>query len=375
MPVYKFTDGRKGWYFQFYFEGRKIKKERWKNERMESKAEATRCEHECLQMLKEEKNKKSGKLTLYELYDDFVNASKSNLKESTLETAYLKFKRNYLILIKDRNIWELTPNDILNWKNEIAKTDNSINYKNRMLKIMKSCLAYGQLMYDLPGKLQYSLLDNLKENRIIAKPLPKYIPEADFRLLVDQLKDEFEITDDAYYYYTIFNLIYYTGLRIGELAALTIKDYNGNVLSINKDYVRVGSQDIVQAPKNANSIRDVYLDSETVNLLNIYIDKYKPKKYLFNKGGKFVSQQRLRDLLHRLGKEVELDQKYELKLHNLRHSHSSNLRKLGFDEYAISKRLGNTPEISASTYIHSEEHEQIDIAKKIRGSNDLFINN
>ena len=113
------------------------------------------------------------------------------------------------------------------------------------------------------------MLDNLKENRIIAKPLPKYIPEAYFKLLVDKLKDEFEITEDAYYYYTIFNLIYYTGLRIGELEALTIKDYIGNVLSINKDYARVGSQDIVQASKNANSIRDVYLDSETVNLLYI----------------------------------------------------------------------------------------------------------
>jgi hypothetical protein len=42
------------------------------------------------------------------------------------------------------------------------------------------------------------------------------------------------------------------------------------------------------------------------------------------------------------------------------------LRKLGFDEYAISKRLGNTPEISASTYIHSEDVEQVEIATKIR---------
>ena len=57
MPVYKFTDDRKGWYFQFYFEGKKRKKERWKNERMESKSETIRCEHECLQMLKEEKIK------------------------------------------------------------------------------------------------------------------------------------------------------------------------------------------------------------------------------------------------------------------------------------------------------------------------------
>lgn len=367
MPVYKFTDGRKGWYFQFYFEGKKIKKERWKNERMESKAEATRCEHECLQMLKEEKNKKRGKLTLYELYDDFVNASKGNLKESTKVSSYEKFKRNYLTLIKDKDIWKLTPGDILNWKNEVGKSDNSTNYKNRILKVMKSCLAYGQLMYDLPGRLQYSLLEGFKENRIIDKPLPKYLPEADFRLLVDQLKDDFDFTDDAFYFYTILNLIYYTGLRIGETIALTTSDIQGNVLRINKDYVRVSSKDIIQPPKNSNSIRDVYLDDETMKLLEQYISKFKPSKYLFNKNNKFLSPQRLRDVLHRLGRSAGLDKRYELKIHNLRHSHSSNLRKLGFDEYAISKRLGNTPEVSASTYIHSEEHEQIDIAKKIRG--------
>ena len=366
MPVYKFTDGRKGWYFQFYFEGKKIKKERWNKQRMETKAEALRCEHECLQQLNEEKNKKLGKITLYELYDDFVNASKTNLKESTKVGSYEKFKRNYLILIKDKEIKKLTPDDFLDWKNKVGATENTTVYKNRMLQTMKSCLSYGQLMYDLPGKLQYALLEPFKENRIIERPLPKYIIEADFKALMEQLEKSTEVTSDTLYYYTIFNVIYYTGLRIGELAALTINDYNNGIISINKDYVRVGSKDIIQPPKNSNSIRDVYLDQETIDLLNNYIKIFKPVNYIFNKNDKFVSQQRLRDILHRLGKTTGLDQKYELKLHNLRHSHSSNLRKLGFDEYAISKRLGNTPEVSASTYIHSEEAEQVEIAKKIR---------
>ena len=366
MPVYKFTDGRKGWYFQFYFEGKKIKKERWNKQRMETKAEALRCEHECLQQLNEEKNKKLGKITLYELYDDFVNASKSNLKESTKVTAYEKFKRNYLILIKDKEIKKLTPNDFLDWKNKVGDNDNTTNYKNRILRIMKACLSYGQLMYDLPGKLQYALLEPFKENRIIERPLPKYIVEDDFKLLMNQLEKDFELTADAFYYYTILNLIYYTGLRIGEAIALTVDDFKDNILRINKDYIRVASKDIIQPPKNTNSIRDVYLDENTADLLKRYIELFKPKYYLFNKNDKFLSAQRLRDILHRLGRSTGLDKKYELKIHNLRHSHSSNLRKLGFDEYAISKRLGNTPEVSASTYIHSEDIEQVEIAKKIR---------
>ena len=50
--------------------------------------------------------------------------------------------------------------------------------------------------------------------------------------------------------------------------------------------------------------------------------------------------------------EASLDN-YIITPHTLRHSYSSNLKKLGYDEYTISKLMGNTPEVASSTYIHT----------------------
>jgi len=44
---------------------------------------------------------------------------------------------------------------------------------------------------------------------------------------------------------------------------------------------------------------------------------------------------------------------YEITPHTLRHSYSSNLKKLGYNEYVIAKLMGNTPEVASSTYIHT----------------------
>ena len=362
MAIYKFTDGRKGYYFSFYYQGKKIKKERWNGQRMETKNEAIKCEFECKSQL--EKFGDASKITLYDLYDEFIKSSKANLKESTIAN-YNKFRKNYLTLIKDVPITNLKPQHFLNWKNQIRELDLTTEYKNRLLKTMLSVLNFGNLMYDLKGKLQYSLLEPFRDLKVaVIEHKSKYIPRADFKRLVEPLVEYIDI-DNNLYYYTIINILYNTGLRIGELTALEVDDIKDNSFYITKDYVRVEGKDIIQAPKNQNSIRKVQLDAESLELLDNYIDVYQPKKLLFGLNGKYLTQQRIREVITRLGKETGLDAKYELMPHNLRHSHASNLRALGFDEIIISKRLGNTPKVSATIYIHTDENEQLKIVEKM----------
>ena len=362
MAVYKFTDGRKGYYFSFYHNGKKIKKERWNNQRMESKADAIKCEFECKKQL--EKFGNADKMTLYQLYDEFIKSSKANLKASTIAN-YNKFRKNYLILIDDILIKNLKPNHFLSWKNRIKELELTTAYKNRILKIMLSVLNYGNLMYDLQGKLQFSLLEPFRESSVaIIDSKSKYIPRADFKCLVEPLVQYIDI-DNNLYYYTVIKVLYNTGLRIGELTALEIDDIKDNCIYVTKDYIRVDGKDIIQAPKNQNSIRKVQLDAESIELLNQYIDRYQPKRLLFGLNGKYLTQQRIRELITKLAKETGLDEKYDVTPHNLRHSHASNLRALGFDEIIISKRLGNTPKVSATIYIHTEENEQLKIEEKM----------
>ena len=48
----------------------------------------------------------------------------------------------------------------------------------------------------------------------------------------------------------IFNLLFYSGIREGEMLALTLNDFNfeNNTLSINKSYAVVDKKEIIKEP-------------------------------------------------------------------------------------------------------------------------------
>ena len=60
-------------------------------------------------------------------------------------------------------------------------------------------------------------------------------------------------------YYLMFEMLFWTGCRIGELLAITKADINfeKNQLSINKTYYRTGMQDIITEPKTKQSFRTI----------------------------------------------------------------------------------------------------------------------
>lgn len=382
MPVYRFTDGRKGWYFQFYFNRKKIKKERWKGKHMNSKIEAQQAEFECLSELKAEQeirirknanpNQNFDDMNLYNLYDEYCKTAKNHVKITTFVKRYEAFRKLFLNDIGNKKIFELTPGDILEWKNSIIEIDSSDTYKNRLVSIMKNCLNYGLVMYNLSGRLQYPLYEKIKNNTEIVDidcEKLKYIPEEDFEKLCQPLLEYQNSFSNAFYYYVVLNVLYYTGLRIGELAALTVNDFKGTYLIINKDYTKIGKEHIIQSPKSPNSVRKVTLDKETSTLIENYLKENKrtlPDEIIFRLKSNYLNQQKFRRVLKMLGDYTDLSSTYELHPHILRHSHASNLRRLGYDEYVISKRLGNTPLVSASIYIHSQDEEQIDLALNLR---------
>lgn len=355
MPVYKFTDGRKGWYFQGYYNGKKYKKERWQGKHLDTKNAAIIAEREFLEDKEHEEAKKQGKITLYELFDLYVSSSKASLKISS-KAKYDQFKRLYLSLLPDKLIFELSGEDILEWRNKLCKLNIGVNNINRHLNIMKNFLNFGTLMYNLPGSLQYSLLEPHKSDKIEdVNEKSDYITKEDFEKMISFLDISIP---NQFYYYTVLYVLYNTGLRIGELAALTPEDYKNDYLNINKTYSRVGGVDYVLPPKTANSIRKVALDNKTSNLIKDYIERIKPSGRLFSLKADFLKHQLLGRVMKKLGVLANVDSKYNLHPHVLRHSHASNLRKLGFDEYVIAKRLGNTPTVSANTYIHSSEEDE-----------------
>ena len=57
--------------------------------------------------------------------------------------------------------------------------------------------------------------------------------------------------------YYAFEMLYWCGIRMGELLALTPADFNFErfTLTINKSYQRLKGQDVITAPKTSKSNR------------------------------------------------------------------------------------------------------------------------
>ena len=52
-------------------------------------------------------------------------------------------------------------------------------------------------------------------------------------------------------FYLIFEILFWTGIREGELLALSLSDFDmgGNLLHINKTYNRIRKRDVIDTPK------------------------------------------------------------------------------------------------------------------------------
>ena len=161
----------------------------------------------------------------------------------------------------------------------------------------------------------------------------------------------------------LFFTLYYTGARIGEALALTIKDVNldKNVIFINKTLHYYDGQQVARAPKTKSSVRSIPIDSELAEDLRGYINRlYEPKKNdrLFYYSPAYVG----RVLKH----HAELAGVPVIRTHDLRHSHASLLINMGASPVAVAQRLGHaSAKMTLDVYSHIFASVQDDLVRKI----------
>lgn len=129
------------------------------------------------------------------------------------------------------------------------------------------------------------------------------------------------------YSYMAFELLYWCGIRLGELRALTPADFDfdTNMLSITKSYQRIKGEDIITKPKTKRSIRKVIMPETVANEMKDFIDSIygiTPDDRLFP-----VSKSYLH---HEMDRGVKESGVKRIRVHDLRHSHVSLLINMGF---------------------------------------------
>lgn len=180
-------------------------------------------------------------------------------------------------------------------------------------------------------------------------------------------KEEFsqfiETVMDKHPSYMGFKTLFWTGLRIGELLALTVGDVDldAKTLTVSKSYQRLGSKDVITPPKTPKSNRVISIPDFLVEDFRDYINcMYKPKKKdrLFQVTKHYFEAEMKRG--------VALSGVKKIRLHDCRHSHCALLFEMGIPPLEVAERLGHERvETTLNTYAHLYPNKQKHISEKL----------
>lgn len=171
----------------------------------------------------------------------------------------------------------------------------------------------------------------------------------------------------------------YTGIRLGELLALTWDDidFNSNLLTINKTSysakVDGKTQIIVDKPKTKKSNRVIPLPNQLVKLLKIIKKESNSKYVITTRNSGIVGNRSYQRTFKFILKKVNVPYR---NFHSLRHTFATNAIELGMDVKTLAEILGHTNAmITLNRYSHSLLNYKIEKMNKLGKNLNLSIKN
>ena len=178
----------------------------------------------------------------------------------------------------------------------------------------------------------------------------------------EEYKKFAEVMMDKPVSFYAFEMLYWCGIRLGELLALTTADFDfkNRKLRINKSYQRLKGQDVITEPKTKKSNRTIempdFLCEEMQEYFSMLYDQ-KPDERIFP-----ISKSYLH---HEMDRGVKATGLKRIRIHDLRHSHVSLLIELGFSAVAIADRVGHESIEITYRYAHLVPSKQAEMANRL----------
>lgn len=198
--------------------------------------------------------------------------------------------------------------------------------------------------------------------------LPKEAPKEMQTLKANELGAFLQETKDSGCY-EFYILEITTGLRLGEILALTWDDLDikNKTISVNKQVQRIGSELKITTPKTTSSIRTVALCDECFNQLILLRSRQRlDTKLIFPSPitGGLRDPSSVTRKLHRMQKRAGVPQ---IRFHDLRHSFATLSLEQGMDIKTVSHILGHTDAgFTMNTYMHVTDNMQQTVANAMQ---------
>lgn len=354
MPAYK-DEQRDTWYAMFYYTD-------WTGERKRKKKRGFKTKREALNFERQFLNGPTANtdLVFSKLYSLYLDDIKLKIKSSTIDTKQNIIENHILPYFKSKKIADITSADIRMWQNEILKKGLSDTYNRSINSQMSAILNYAVKYYGLSSNpcTAAGTIGSKNADEMLYWTLDEY------KQFISVIKEP--------RYHIAFNLLYWGGLRKGELVALTPADVLEGAVSINKTGTWRNKEYVATEPKTKKSKRIVTLPEFCYKELCKYINQLygiKPDDRIFDFNSNGVLNKALEKYAKRAGVKI-------IRVHDLRHSHASLCIEMGMNILLISERLGHENiETTLNTYSHLYPNKQTMLASELNNkANELFNN-
>ena len=325
-----------------------------KHEKRGFKTKKSAQSYETEFIAKKKKDINMGFSAFVELY---LTDIKPQIKLTTYVTKENIINTHILPYFENISLSDITSVDILQWQNELLmlRDDNGKGYSQTYLRTVQNQLNaifnHAVRYYDLP------------KNPCAAT---KKIGKSKAKEMLFWTKEEYwkfaEVVKDKPASYYAFQILYWTGIRCGELLALTISDFDlqKKTLHIDKNYQVVKGEEMITTPKTEKSNRIIDLPEFLCNEMEDYFSslyKVDENSRIFTFTKSFLH--------HEMDRGSAKAGVKRIRLHDLRHSSCALLIELGYSPIQIAERLGHESVTITERYSHLYPSVQKQMADKL----------
>lgn len=321
----------------------------WDGARKQKKKEGFKTRREALEYEQEFLRKAAGEcnMSFGSMYDIYIADCETRLRPTTMSMKKYTFETHILPQLKDLPMNTITPAVIRQWQNSLLGKGYSEVYLKTINNQLSAIFNYAVKYYNIPynpvvrcgpfgkkknGEMQIWTIDEFKKfYSVLTRPQTKMV----------------------------FELLFWTGMREGELLALTYNDFDFDKkqVSISKSISNLEGEELLQAPKTEKGKRDIPVPQSVLDHLKEYVGMlydYEADERLFPYSKNFLAFEMRRN--------APLAGVKRIRIHDLRHSYASMLIELGFEPLLIAELLGHehvSTTLEVYSHLYPNKHGEV----------------
>lgn len=291
-------------------------------------------------------------VTLKDFFDIYLEDKKNSIKQRTVYNKCDVLRKHVFPYFGDRTMNSFKAPELIKWQNEIIAMGYKPTYLNDIQKHFKALFTHACKVYDL-AENPFDKIERMGKS------------EADEMLFwtIDEYNKFIAEIEPGTRHYVLFELLFWSGMRIGEALALTKNDIDtiNYRVRINKTYYRKHKEDIITTPKTEQSIRTIDIPEFLVKELESYMSK------LYGlQGDDRIFPIVAETVQHKMKRVILKNNLKVIRVHDLRHSHAAYLIEHGVQPLMIKERFGHKDiRVTLNTYGHLYPTKQKELAQML----------